>query len=301
MNKINIRGVEHFYQLTPEITSNPSKPVLVFIHGWLLSHRYWLPLINILSSEYQCLIYDLRGFGESVPLNHSEIETNGKLPLESSKSPYSLYNYAQDLITLLRKLNIEKAWVIGHSLGGSIALWSANLASNIIKGVICVNAGGGIYLPEEFERFRNAGKQIVKFRPSWLKYIPFLSVLFARTMVYKPLEVKWGKARLEDFLNADEEAAKGTLLDSTTEEEVHYLPQIVASLSQPVYFIAGKQDMVMQPQYVHHLASFHNLFVNNQQNVSEINHCGHFAMLEQTTEVQKLILENIKKHELAIN
>jgi 2-succinyl-6-hydroxy-2,4-cyclohexadiene-1-carboxylate synthase len=298
MSKINIRGIEHFYELIPTPEDNSDDPVLVFIHGWLLSHRYWLPLIEQLSSYYSCLVYDLRGFGQSQPVLTKPIEqdTLSNYPLESSKSPYSLYNYAQDLKVLLHQLNIKKAWLIGHSLGGSIAIWGADICGEIIEGVICVNAGGGIYLPEEFERFRNAGKQLVKFRPSWLKYIPFLKIFFALTMVDRPLELKWGQARLEDFLGADREAATGSLLDSTTEEEVHYLPQIVARLKQPVYFWAGKQDMIMQPQYVHHLASFHQLFTHhNQQNVWELNDCGHFAMLEQTERLQIQILEIMKK------
>lgn len=300
MSKINIRGVEHFYELIPTTEANSENPVLVFIHGWLLSHRYWLPLIEQLSPYYPCLAYDLRGFGQSQPVLKEPIDDTLEYPLESSKSPYSLYNYAQDLKALLKELNIKKAWLIGHSLGGSIAIWGADICGEMIEGVICVNAGGGIYLPEEFERFRNAGKQLVKFRPSWLKYIPFLKVFFALTMVDRPLELKWGQARLEDFLGADKEAATGSLLDSTTEEEVHYLPQIVARLPQPVYFWAGKQDMIMQPQYVHHLASFHYLFVkNNEQNVWEINDCGHFAMLEQTEILQAQMLEIIKKDQIA--
>ncbi len=88
-----------------------------------------------------------------------------------------------------------------------------------------------------------------------------------------------------DFVAAQPEAALGLLLDSTTEAEVHRLPQVVASLKQPVYFIAGAQDPIMEPQYVRHLASFHPLFETCGANVAEIANCGHMAMLEQTTAV----------------
>ncbi|MEB3295813.1 MAG: alpha/beta hydrolase [Synechococcales bacterium] len=66
--------------------------------------------------------------------------------------------------------------------------------------------------------------------------------------------------------------------------------EIVARSSQPVYFIAGKQDRVMEPKYVHHLASFHPYFYGDSPegdrsgcsaNVLEIPNCGHLAMLEQ--------------------
>jgi 2-succinyl-6-hydroxy-2,4-cyclohexadiene-1-carboxylate synthase len=48
------------------ITAPTTAPVvLVFVHGWLLSRGYWQPLIDRLSPHYQCLSYDLRGFGRS--------------------------------------------------------------------------------------------------------------------------------------------------------------------------------------------------------------------------------------------
>lgn len=286
MNKINIRGVDHFYQFTSTHGDNSIEPVLVFIHGWLLSHRYWTPLIEQLKNKYSCLSYDLKGFGAS------QITSS-----QQDSSSFSLKSYAHDLQELLAKLEIKKAWLLGHSLGGSIALWGADICSDVVEGVICVNAGGGIYLKEEFERFRKAGENMVKFRPSWFQYLPFFDRLFARMMVQQPLEVHWGKYRLQDFIGANKEAAIGSLLESTTETEVHYLPQIVARLSQPVYFIAGKQDQIMEPQYVKHLASFHKLFQNNHNNVYEIDQCGHFAMLEQTNLVTQFTLKVIKQHQ----
>ncbi len=285
MSKIKIRGVEHFYELTTPVDHDLSHPTLVFIHGWLLSNKYWQPLIEQLKQEYSCLAYDLKGFGRS--LNDRK----------SCSCAYSLEGYAQDLRELLQQLNINKAWLIGHSLGGSVAIWGADVCPETVEGVICLNAGGGIYLKEEFEQFRNAGAKMVKFRRKWLKHIRLFDLVFARMMVKKPLEIKWGRQRLYDFLQADEQSAIASLLESTTEEQVHLLPQIVARISQPLHFIAGKQDTIMEPKYVRHLASFHHLFQNHQNNVSEIDNCGHFSMLEQTNLVHEQILTIVAKYQ----
>lgn len=67
MATATVFGVPHYYQLTEArwpCASGASLP-LVFIHGWLLSHKYWQPIIDQLSLEHRCLAYDLRGFGES--------------------------------------------------------------------------------------------------------------------------------------------------------------------------------------------------------------------------------------------
>lgn len=312
MPSINILETPHVYELTAPV-ANSKLPVLVFVHGWLLSRHYWQPLVRLLKSEYQCLIYDARGFGESqVSQQSAEKSLSSASVAQSSVSNpfpeidinfdpnnpqnYSLNSYANDLGCLLESLAIEQAWLVGHSLGGSVALWTADLYPEVVQGVVCLNAGGGIYLKEEFERFRSAGQQLVKFRPPWLSFVPGLDLLFCRMMVARPLAMKWGRQRIVDFIQADGEAALGALLESTTESEVHLLPQLVARLQQPVYFIAGDKDKVMEIKYVNHLASFHNLFATEASNVFQIDNCGHLGMVEAPDEVASIINTVLDKH-----
>ncbi len=288
MSSIDILETPHTYELTPSV-ANSEQPVLVFVHGWLLSRHYWQPIVHLLQSHYQCLVYDARGFGDSATrIDNSQFQDRPR--------GYSLGAYAQDLQDLLKNLKIERAWIIGHSLGGSVALWTADLYPEVVEGVICLNAGGGIYLKEEFERFRNVGKQLVKFRPRWLQYIPFLNILFSRMMVARPLAIKWGHQRIIDFIQADEAAALGALLESTTEAEVHLLPQLVSRLEQPVYFIGGDKDKVMEAKYVNHLASFHPLFSSPESNVFMIANCGHLGMVEAPNEVAEIITKVLNKY-----
>ncbi len=306
MPTIDILGVPHAYELISP-SPKPSTPVLIFIHGWLLSRQYWLPVIEKLASDYPCLMYDLRGFGDSQPISqtlnqqpiidHTTAVQQANSRLDHPRSLYSLQAYARDLRILLEKLAIERAWLIGHSLGGSIALWGADVCPQQVQGVICLNAGGGIYLKEEFDRFRSAGEQLIKRRPNWLSYVPLIDVLFSRIMVACPLEKRWGRQRVIDLLRADAQAALGALLDSTTESEVHLLPQIVARLQQPVYFLAGDKDKVMEPQYVRYLASFHPLFDVQGKNVLEIANCGHMSMVEQPEILSEKMLHILMTHE----
>jgi 2-succinyl-6-hydroxy-2,4-cyclohexadiene-1-carboxylate synthase len=290
MATIEILGVPHAYELTAP-TSCPH--ALVFIHGWLSSRGYWQPVISRLSVDLQCLSYDLRGFGESqshAKFDFQEAETVLKLNSKDAvDSQYSPSAYAQDLVVLLEHLNISSVWLIGHSLGGTIALWTAAQLPDCVKGVICINAGGGIYLKEAFEQFRLTGQKFLQVRPRWLSQLPLIDLLFTRASVARPLERYWARQRVIDFVVADPEAALGTLLDSTTEEEINRLPQLVSQLKQPVYFLAGADDKVMEPKYVRHLASFHRLFQYVGDNFIEIPDCGHLGMLEQPEAVARHI------------
>ncbi|NJN87124.1 MAG: alpha/beta hydrolase [Leptolyngbyaceae cyanobacterium SL_7_1] len=316
VDTVEIRGVPHVYELTPPTSLGV---VLVFVHGWLLSREYWQPVIEQLSPVYQCLSYDLRGFGESqcrsLPTPSAKATYSLKAQpstalldrtVESSAEPttvvldrsddYRPIAYARDLLQLLQALNITNAWLIGHSLGGSIALWAADQQPSHIRGVICINSGGGIYLKEEFERFRSVGQQLVKLRPRWLCYMPLVDLMMTRMNVAHPIARRWGRKRLLDLVAADPGAALGTLLDSTTEAEVHRLPQVISRLEQPVHFIAGSKDDIMEPQYVSHLASFHPLFRSCGDNVVQIPDCGHLAMVEQPNtvaqQIQRIITHN---------
>jgi 2-succinyl-6-hydroxy-2,4-cyclohexadiene-1-carboxylate synthase len=308
LRTLNIQGFPHAYELS-DPTDSPT--VLVFVHGWLLSRAYWQPVIDRLSPSFQCLSYDLRGFGSSqaallssapTPELTPELTTVGApaslspAPLPSLPLSHTPASYATELNLLLQALNIPRAWLIGHSLGGTIALWTADQAPKAIAGVICINSGGGIYLKEEFEKFRAAGQQIVKYRPRWLSYFPLLDLALSRMAVAQPLTRAWGRQRLLDMLTAEPAAAIGTLLDSTTEAEVHLLPQIVSRLSQPVHFIAGAKDKVMEPKYVNHLASFHSSFECCGNNVTCLEDCGHLAMLEQPEAVSDEIRRIIALH-----
>jgi 2-succinyl-6-hydroxy-2,4-cyclohexadiene-1-carboxylate synthase len=319
MHSAKILGVHHAYELTPSVGSDF---VLVFIHGWLLSRRYWEPLVEKISPSFQCLTYDLRGFGESktdAEPSHESVDLRmaiashqdsalgqqqssiGSCLSKSIQTPYTPAAYAQDLVLLLKQLNLSQVWLVGHSLGGSIGLWAAALAPHLVRGTICLNSGGGIYLKEAFDRFRNAGQQMLGFRPAWLPYVPCLDLAFSRLMVSKPLAREWGKQRLIDFVAANYDAALRSLLDSTVPEEVHLLPQIVAQLQQPIYFLAGQQDRVMELKYVYHLASFHHSFKTGEQNVIEIPQCGHMGMLEQTEAIATAIANIIPQQAIPLS
>lgn len=288
MATIDILGARHACDLTaPTATS----PVLVFVHGWLLSRRYWQPLTDRLAPNYQCLTYDLRGFGDSQ--SDGESHPEHWEPLNSCYTPAA---YARDLEILLEKLDISSAWLVGHSLGGTIALWGASQLSDRIKGVVCINTGGGIYLKEEFERFRAVGKQLVRMRPRWLAHLPLADYVFARDSVARSIGRSWGRQRLIDFVAAHPDAALGALLDSTTEAEIHLLPQIVSQLKQPVYFIAGTKDKIMEPKYVLHLASFHWMFQGSGENVLQLPDCGHLAMVEQPDAVASYLQNILHEH-----
>ncbi|MCX5818015.1 MAG: alpha/beta hydrolase [Proteobacteria bacterium] len=87
-----------------EVKGN-GKP-LVFIHGWTMSGKFWAKQVDALSKDYQVIVMDLRGHG------------NSSKALDSHTIP----QYAEDVRTLIETLELEDVALIGWSLAGSVVL-----------------------------------------------------------------------------------------------------------------------------------------------------------------------------------
>ena len=112
MSYLNVRGVDHYYQWIKRESKTP-KEVMVFMHGWGGSARYWEPIAQQLAEQFDCLLYDLRGFGRSQPspeASHDQI-----------KATYDLETYTLDLAAFLEALGLERVSLHAHSTGSSIA------------------------------------------------------------------------------------------------------------------------------------------------------------------------------------
>lgn len=79
-------------------------PAIIFIHGIGARRDLWQPVVDRFKDRYRCVSYDLRGHGES--------------PLPTGS--FTLDNLVDDVERLRVRLGIDRAHLIGHSLGGMI-------------------------------------------------------------------------------------------------------------------------------------------------------------------------------------
>lgn len=83
------------------------RPALVFLHYFGGSSRTWNEVRRELADDYTCVATDLRGFGESEPPGAASL---------------TVKDYADDAAALIDDLKLERYILIGHSMGGKIAL-----------------------------------------------------------------------------------------------------------------------------------------------------------------------------------
>jgi len=82
------------------------RPTLVFLHYFGGSSRAWTEVIERLAADYHCVAPDMRGFGAS----------------DSAAENFAVKDYADDAADLISVLTIENFILVGHSMGGKIAL-----------------------------------------------------------------------------------------------------------------------------------------------------------------------------------
>jgi len=123
MPVLNINGVSVNYEVAGE------GKAVVLLHGYTGSSQDWSNQMSALSPMYRVIAVDLRGHGKS--------------SAPSRETDYSMEIFVEDVHSILTHLNLEKCCLVGHSLGGFIALEFALKYSELLAGLVLVDTSSG--------------------------------------------------------------------------------------------------------------------------------------------------------------
>lgn len=117
-------GFKIYYEF---LKRNENKPVLVFIHGWVMNWTCFKKEIEHFKKKgYSVLYLDQRGHGKS------------DKPL--LKKNYSLHKMQNDLFQIFKKENIKEAILIGHSMGGMVSALFTLKHQGMVKKLILIDS-----------------------------------------------------------------------------------------------------------------------------------------------------------------
>jgi pimeloyl-ACP methyl ester carboxylesterase len=100
------------------------KPPLVLINGWTGDHGIFLPQIAHFSKSHRVVAVNLRGHGAS----------------DQPEQDYTMAGFADDIAWQCRQLRLEKPVIIGHSLGGAIALELSGRHPDLASGMVMIDS-----------------------------------------------------------------------------------------------------------------------------------------------------------------
>ncbi len=264
MPKATTNGIELYYE-----THGEGQP-LVLISGIGYSLWQWHRMIPFLEKHFRVIAFDNRGAGQS----------------DKPAGPYSAQMLAADTAGLLDALGIEKAIIMGHSMGGFIAQAMAlDFPSKVAKLILCsTNFGGPRAIPvtpeamkvlsdvtsDPLTRFRNG--LVVSTAPGWAEKNPQVLDEWIKWRVANPVDPAPYQAQMAVGLSLIPEAAA---FESK-------LPRVEA----PTLILFGAHDKVVPPENADLLAK---QIANSK--VVIFPDAGHFFPIEIPEAASRAIVE----------
>ncbi|MCK5230300.1 MAG: alpha/beta hydrolase [Desulfobulbaceae bacterium] len=106
---------------------------IVFVHCWTCNHEFWRPQIEYFSNKYKVVWLDLAGHGLS----------------NSNRQEYTMPAFGEDVAAVVNRIDGDNVILVGHSMGGPVAIEAAKLLGDKVIGIVGVDT---FYTPFEYPK-----------------------------------------------------------------------------------------------------------------------------------------------------
>ncbi len=194
--------------------------LIVFLHGFTESLAIWNNFSEVLSEKYRVICIDLPGHGKSKCIGEVHL----------------MEDMADAVDNVIKKLNIESFIIVGHSMGGYVALSYAEKYADKVKGLCLFHSQAA---PDSPEVKANRTRTIEAVKQDHIDFInQFIPDLFAPS----------NRLRLKTEIDQIKNDAKAYLTKESIIASQEGMRQrkdkyeFLSKIEIPVLFIAGKQD-----------------------------------------------------------
>lgn len=98
------------------------EPALVFVHGWSCDGTYWGAQVPEFAKTHRVVTVDLAGHGQS----------------SANRVTYTMDLFGDDVVTVLKALDLKGVILVGHSMGGAVIVEAALAAPDRVAGLVGV-------------------------------------------------------------------------------------------------------------------------------------------------------------------
>ena len=126
------------------IDEGSGEPAFIFVHGWCCDYTFFQPQFDHFRSSHRVVAIDLRGCGES----------------DKPHDGYDITTLADDVAAVCSGLGLSRPVIVGHSLGGMIAIELAARHPSLVGAVVAVDPGPIDPLPETRQIFEGLIAQL---------------------------------------------------------------------------------------------------------------------------------------------
>jgi pimeloyl-ACP methyl ester carboxylesterase len=111
-------GVELFYEM-----HGSGDPPIVFVHGWTCDHTHFASQAEYFSTRHRCVLLDMRGHGQT-----------------EAAGPFNIPAFSDDVAWICGQLRLDRPVVVGHSMGGMIAVDLAASHPGLVTAVAALDS-----------------------------------------------------------------------------------------------------------------------------------------------------------------
>lgn len=238
---------------------------IVLVHGWAINKTYWQSQQDLLSNRFTTVALDLGGHGTS---GHN-------------RNSWTVYDYANDVITLINTLKLDKVILVGHSMSGDVVTAVTDSIPGKIIGLIGVdNFKGTIdaYSKEELEQYgaffaamhANYDSAVTRFG-----YATLFPPNYTDSAIMKKI--------ITDILATDTSVSIKTM-EAMMQSELTTKERL-SKLSIPVHVITSEYAPTNKTQM--------NAVCKAGFKERIIKGVGHYPMVEEANEFNRLLVETI--------
>lgn len=239
---------------------------LVFLHGFLETHQIWDDFAEELTSQYKIIAFDLPGFGQS-----SLIENR----------PFTLVEVAKEINQCLKEITTEKVDLIGHSLGGYVALAMVEQAPQLFSSFGLFHSTAFADSNEKKES-RTKTVHFVHRNGALAFTANFVPPLFAdpnhgAVAFVRDLAIQTDQTTVIHYLEAMRDRPDRT--------------SVLQSFNGPILFMAGAKDTVILPE-----ALKNQVVIAKKGLLKVFEGIGHMGMFEAPKETRETLTEFLAGH-----
>jgi len=209
-------------------------PPVLFIQGTGLHGDGWLPQLEDISSDHRCIWFDNRGMGRSLPVG---------------AAPIRIEQMAEDALAVLDHLGVQNAHVVGHSLGGCIALALALAAPERVRSLalLCTSAdGAGLTKMDAAVLWRGLRMQLGTLRSRRRAFLEMVLTPAEREQI--DLDAK--ALELEPVFGHDLAVTPPIVFKQVRAMSRWNVVDRLGEIRVPTYVLGGELDVIAKPELV---------------------------------------------------
>ena len=220
---------------------------LFLLHGFPFDHKIWGKVIGELRKDMRLITPDLRGHGRSMITGYK----------------YSVADMAADVIELMDQLHIRESVVVGHSMGGYVALEMVRKYPERVSGLVLVSSH---ISADTSEKRQSRFEDIEKIRQQGAAAV---LVDMPDKLTHDDIVKSYCRHAVERMDSAGAMGALHAMANRSASEDVW------KALTIPTMVVAGSDDCLVP---IEKSREFADLPINGT--LEEINGIGHMPMLE---------------------